>query len=277
MMKKPGLPVCLLAALALTLAGCAPALAQAPEGTPRWVVEQYVSAPRWEDRALYLAGEMTAYAGEPTPGMRMPPGASVTLRQLEADARSAVFAVTVRVEEGTFDAYVFLHRAADRWQITAFRRLALPALFYTGFDSLIARPQGSPEDERVMANLKLTVASDSALKQHFEQHAAAYDSLARAAMAVPDDELPRAYPDEAEPPLTPRQAGLRAQLQRLLLTTISRDEEAPGCLLLVIGGMIDNSVGYLYAPEGCTVPRMSPGYFIYLEALRPGWYVYKTT
>jgi hypothetical protein len=216
-------------------------------------------------------------AGEPTPGMRMPPGASVAVRQLEADDRSAVFAVTARVDEGTFDAYVYLRRDADLWQITAFRRLALPGLFYLAFDSLVARPGGSPEDERVIANLKLTVASDSALKQHFEEHAAAFDSLARSAATLADAELPSAYPDDAEAPLTPRGMELRERMRRLLLTGIGRDEQAPGCLLMVVGGMIDNSVGYLYAPPGCTVPRMSPTYFIYIETLRPGWYVYKTT
>jgi len=277
MTTAPGLFVRLAAALALALGVCEGANAQAPAGTPAWVVEQYVSAPRWDGRAKYFAGEMERYAGEPTPGMRMPPGASVTVRQLEADARSAVFAVTARVDEGTFDAYVYLRRDADLWQITAFRRLALPGLFYLAFDSLVARPGGFPEDERVIATLKLTVAPDSALKQHFADHAAAFDSLARAAVALPGPELPRAHPEVGEPSLTPRQADLRERMQRLLLTAISRDEEAPGCLLLVIGGMIDNSVGYLYAPPGCTVPRMSPDYFIHLEALRPGWYVYKTT
>ena len=41
--------------------------------------------------------------------------------------------------------------------------------------------------------------------------------------------------------------------------------------------MLDNRVGYIYAPAGCTPPPLSPGEYIYVEAVAPGWYLYKTT
>ena len=46
---------------------------------------------------------------------------------------------------------------------------------------------------------------------------------------------------------------------------------------MVIGGILDNSVGFFHAPAGCDPPPMSPHDIILLGALEPGWYLYKTT
>ena len=36
-------------------------------------------------------------------------------------------------------------------------------------------------------------------------------------------------------------------------------------------------MAYLYAPPECAVPEISPGDYILVEELAPGWYLYKTT
>ena len=35
--------------------------------------------------------------------------------------------------------------------------------------------------------------------------------------------------------------------------------------------------GFFHAPAGCDPPPMSPHDIILLDALEPGWYLYKTT
>lgn len=268
------LPACALLVLALAPAALR---AQAAEGTPAWIVERFFQHEEWSDRAAYLGGEMEQYAGEPTPGNQMPAGTPVTARELQADSQRAIYAVSIRRDGRTYDAYVYLDRDANRWRITAVRLLALPAFFYMGMDSLQAMPDRTPAYEQMLTNMRLTAASDSALKQHFVEHADQFEALATAGAALDAAELPILADHEGGGAPSPSRAAIRNALPRLGLASMQHDEEAPGCLLLVIGGIMDNSVGYLYAPPGCAVPRMSPGYFIYLEALRPGWYVYKTT
>ena len=62
--------------------------------------------------------------------------------------------------------------------------------------------------------------------------------------------------------------------KRLLINFV-KDEG--GCIELNIGGIIDNSVGYLYVPPGVKPPTMTPDEFIHIEQIADGWYIYKTT
>lgn len=248
------------------------------ERTPVWVVERFYGREDFPERGQYLAGEMAEFRDAATPGSGLPEGARVTIRPLRMQEDQAVVAATVVTADATTDGYLYLQRTDGRWQIVAFRALALPPLFTMLIDELRARPARTPEDERTLRNLELAVASDSALKAHFIQHRPVIEALGRAAAGTGDDvHWLGADPADDEGTLSPALLRMREQLRALDLEAVGRDEEASGCVLLHIGGMIDNSVGYLYAPEGCNVPEMTPGYFIYVEELAPGWYLYKTT
>jgi hypothetical protein len=54
-------------------------------------------------------------------------------------------------------------------------------------------------------------------------------------------------------------------------------DDHPGIIEINIGGMLNNSVGFLYVPEGRMPPAMSSGGYIYIEKVMDHWYLYKTT
>lgn len=54
-------------------------------------------------------------------------------------------------------------------------------------------------------------------------------------------------------------------------------ESTSGIVDVNIGGILDNSVGYLFVPTGTEVPIMSDDNYIYIEHIVGSWYVYKTT
>jgi hypothetical protein len=265
-----------LLALAIALAPGFAYAQEAAEGTPVWVVERFYAREEFPERADYLAGELAEFRAAQTPGSALPEGARVSVRPLRVREDRAVVAVTVAAEDTTTDGYLYLQRSQGRWQIVAFRALALPPLFFMGLDELQALPARTAEQERMLRNTRLTAASDSALKAHFVRHRPAIEALGRAAAAGEVTWL-GSEPADDESTLSPALLRMREQLRALDLGAVLRDEHASGCVLLYIGGMIDNSVGYLHAPEGCRVPEMTPSYFIYVEELALGWYLYKTT
>jgi hypothetical protein len=268
-----------LRALLLLAAALVPrdARAQAEERTPAWVVERFYGREEFPDRGEYLAGELARFREARTRGSTLPAGARVTIRPLRVQEDQAVVAVTVATEDTVSDAYLYLHRGGGRWQIVAFRALALPPLFFMAMDEVRALPTRTAEHERMLRNMQLSAASDAALKAYLVQHRPAIEELGRAAAGAGDVEWVGADPSDDEGTLSPALLRIREQLRALDLEAVGRDDEASGCVLLQIGGMIDNSVGYLHAPEGCRVPEMTPGYFIYVEEIAPGWYLYKTT
>ncbi|PIE46589.1 MAG: hypothetical protein CSA42_07715 [Gammaproteobacteria bacterium] len=62
----------------------------------------------------------------------------------------------------------------------------------------------------------------------------------------------------------------------IYLSSVKRDDKS-GVVDVIIGGIVDNWVGYLYIPDGASVPEMSAAHYIYLEHIIDNWYIYKTT
>ena len=54
-------------------------------------------------------------------------------------------------------------------------------------------------------------------------------------------------------------------------------ESSKNNLNFLIGGITDNSVGYLYIKNKKDVPKMNPARFIMIREIGDGWYLYKTT
>jgi hypothetical protein len=50
-----------------------------------------------------------------------------------------------------------------------------------------------------------------------------------------------------------------------------------GCLVFSIGGMMDNTVGFLYVKDKKHLPKMDDSGVIMIREIGDGWYLYKTT
>ncbi|HKP77298.1 MAG TPA: hypothetical protein VJT67_17330 [Longimicrobiaceae bacterium] len=267
--------------LALPFSG---ARAQAPESdttSAAWVVRQFYASHAFPGLAAHITGEYKEnYATAATMGSRLPPGVAVTSRPLLADAQQAVFATALRDTAKAEDWYTYLRREQGVWKIEAVRTLALPPLVYMLLDTLQeGRKSGTlgELDARLLENLRLTTQSDSALKAYLVAHQPALLAVAQHFAAIPGAE---GISEEGKVRGSAPEAGRRqlaAELRALHLNGVMRLPSAPHCIFIVIGGMLDNQVGYIYAPDGCAPPPLSPSEYIYVERVAPGWYIYKTT
>lgn len=272
-----------VAALLLVLAATASgARAQAPDTTSAaWVVEMFYGRPAFPGLAEHVTGEFAEhYAGAATVGAGLPPEVVVTSRPLRQEAERATFATHLRDASHARDFYTFLRRENGVWKISEVRTLALPPLH----DALLQELEGLRSRRELpdsmvaeLENMRLTAASDSALKAHLLAHEPAFRALAeRFAAARGLTALSTERTATGSAPATETRE-LRAGLRALRLGGLERRPKAPGCVLIVIGGMLDNEVGYIFAPPGCTPPAVSPSAYIYVEQVAPGWYLYKTT
>ncbi|MGH7720285.1 MAG: hypothetical protein ACREON_15755 [Gemmatimonadaceae bacterium] len=244
-----------------------------------WIVQRFFARDSFPERARYYAGEMLQhYRASPTLGAGLAPSVRVAPRALVRDEGRAVFAVTLSDSAVATDWYLYLTRTPRGWKLSAVRALAMPGLFHDLLDSLNALPDLPDSVARLRDRMRLATESDSALKQHLAVHLPAFDELAALMSQTPTLEL-IGHDGHVEPTAerssVPRR--LVELLQALRLSSAYRADGHPGCLFLPIAGIVDNEVGYLYAPPGCAVPEMNPALFIYVERVRGIWFVYKTT
>lgn len=109
-----------------------------------------------------------------------------------------------------------------------------------------------------LENLKLTVAQDSELIKFGKQNLDKFERI----FEIYSSNL--ADKDE--------------QIKRILKTLhFSHIENDENIFMLVIGGMVDNAVGFLRVQKDEDVPRMNKNRFIMIEKIAPKWYLFKTT
>jgi hypothetical protein len=102
----------------------------------------------------------------------------------------------------------------------------------------------------------LTVKLDSELKEYLQKNIKLFDVIVKNAKDSPDK---------------------ATEIAQSLYINFVKYQPETGIVDVNIGGILDNSVGYLYVPDGATAPRMSYENYIYLEQVNENWYVYKTT
>ena len=247
-----------------------------PKDSPAWVIEQYFAQKNFPNKTQYIAGEMAEhYSNSPTIGSAVPPGMRVTYRPLVVQESTAIYSVYIRDSTGGTDFYAYLNRIDRDWKLTAVRSLWLPPLFFMIMDSLSRAPTLPDSMRSWLANMRLTVAPDSALRVFFVAHQAALDRVATGFTRESVGSIVAA-PEGLTAP-NPELRDLATQLALLNLRRAYRAENHQKCLFVEIGGMIDNEAGFLYAAPDCVVPEMSPERFIYVDHLVGRWFLYKTT
>lgn len=65
---------------------------------------------------------------------------------------------------------------------------------------------------------------------------------------------------------------------RLYISSVSTGGwELGNCINFLIGGMVDNYVGYIYVKDKKDLPEMNADRVIMIREIENGWYIYKTT
>ena len=178
--------------------------------------------------------------------------------------------------------YAYLRSEGGAFKLEAIRTLTLGARF---FETLVAAEKGALAGRlnelgvQELDRSHLTIASDAELKAHFTSQKPLFEALAKDFAALSSIDVVN-FDGKVAPEggATAEQAvGLAQQLRALQLgAAIRKYRDCEGCVVLVIGGDGANQVGYLHAAPGVREPKMSPQSFFYVEAITPGWYLFKT-
>ena len=239
----------------------------------------------------FIAGE---YQGRPN-GQDLPGAASTHFLLLGQTARKAVVAMTILDSAGKgIDTY--LHFEKDSvWKMHAFRALAMTGMIEQAkielekmtplqVDEMIEKAGKAKDKTEIvfasradyhfeLGNATLILELDENIIQHFVQNKAAFERMKDAALtelAGKEKNGERSFK---------LADNLKTDYRNLFIASISYGGYQLGgnCLDFLIGGMLDNTVGYLYVTDKKDLPEMSDARVIMLREIADGWYLYKTT
>jgi len=221
------------------------------------LVEQFFGQDGLDNKREVYTGEMLEhYLDKPTLGEDLPKGINVSLRALEQSPRREIYAVLLTKEGISQDWYIYLVNDQKKWKISAVRNLALPSMFFMSLQAIQSKPNRTKEEENHYQNMLLTLQLDSELKEYLHKNIGSLNAIAFEAKTS--------------------QKKATESAKHLNLNLVGYDSSS-GIVDVNVGGILDNSVGYLFVPPGTEVPQMSDEDYIYIEHVTGNWYVYKTT
>ena len=126
-----------------------------------------------------------------------------------------------------------------------------------------------------LGNLKLTIDLDENIINHFLKNQVEFEKLKN--IALKELETKKKKKD--------KERGLKLvenlvpDYSKLFVSSITfgNDEVGENCLVFLIGGILDNTVGYLYIKDKKDLPKMPSGTIIMIKEIGNGWFLYKTT
>lgn len=212
---------------------------------------------------------------------------------LEQKKATAVVVLTLLDSEVEgIDTYLYFQKDSI-WRVSAFRALgntgiiqALKASLEQMSKKEVKRmikyykslgesdaPFTSMEDYNFrLGNARLVLALDRNIEKHFLTNQADFERLKRRALEQFQRE------GSTQQGRTKLIENLEAEYQKLFIYSVSAGgHNFKNCINFLIGGTLDNAVGYLYVENKKDVPLMSPKDFIMIKEISEGWYIYKTT
>lgn len=242
------------------------------------------------DIKKYIAGE---YEGRPN-GQDLQSGTVTKFTLLGQSKKTAVVAMSILDSLGKgFDTY--LHFEKDSiWKMTALRALALTGIIEQAkmelekmtpqqIDEIIAKAKVKKKDDYAvftsredynfqLGNAKLTLELDENIAKHFLANRAEFERLKNLALS----QLGKKKADEERTIKLIENA--KSAYHKLFISSVSTEGYGLGNgINFLIGGMIDNSVGYLYVKDKKDLPEMNAERVIMIREIGNGWYIYKTT
>lgn len=253
---------------------------------PLELSKQIFSKAKFKHLKKYTTGEYQSNKNHPN-GTDLSPTIEVEFELLTKLEDISVVALTLVDSTGIPITDVYLHfKFEDQiWKLAAFRGLAMTGLIeqvVQMYDSLNeqqidilinqenSRFKSRKEFDFELMNSKLTLASDRELIKHFITNQEKFQVLV--------NEVNQDRPEFNPMRRTPLGENQKQLTQELLIGHITDGAfDCEGCMELTIGGMIDNTVGYLYITDPKKAPKMNPNRYIMVRKLSPNWYLFKTT
>jgi hypothetical protein len=272
---------------------CCSILTQAQDSSPLDMVKLVFQSSPPENIKDYCTGE---YKGEPN-GKHINPTAVLKFRTLEQNDSTAVINMTITDSAGKTGIDTYLHcQKKGGWKIGAFRALAMTGtiehlwselenMSAKQVDSIIEKAKtedpnkssaifhSREEYDFLLGNFKLILSLDDSIIQHFRENEPAFERLRSKALA--ELKTIAVNPERTTPLLKSEQKACR----KLFIASVSYGdyEVCDKCISFQAGGILDNTVGYLYEPDKANLPRVTPDGVIMLREIGHGWYIYKTT
>jgi hypothetical protein len=192
----------------------------------------------------------------PTVGQMLPAGVIVTQRLIARHGSSEVYAVDLEKDSRTQNWYAFLREDNSKWKIEAVRTLAQAGFLHMAKQALLKKSSLTDKEKWELENITLTLSDDRSLKDFLIKNYNTFESIAE---AVKNSDLNVA----------------NEIAHSIYLDKVSLDGQK---ILILIGGILDNSVGFMYVPDSTLQIELTPkGEYIYFEQVQGFWYVYKTT
>ena len=238
----------------------------------------------------HITGE---YNGHPN-GTDLPAYVSTEFLLLGQDDKTAVVNLTI-VDSTAQEFDTYLHFVKDDvWKVTAFRALAMTGMISQIKDMLenltdaqvdsivehslsdtlgVSMFKSRKEYEDELGKARLTLSSDKELIAHFKENEKKFEKLKNDLISKGILSTERGLKD------MDKGNEFKDRLGELFINSVGPDifYGSHANLNFNIGGMLDNSVGYLYIKDKENVPEMNPNRFIMIREIGNGWYLYKTT
>lgn len=189
-------------------------------------------------------------------------------------SNTSLVSVEYKLEGDTYDYYYHFTKTGNEWKfdwVRGFPDYAFLKAVVTAYENEDARKSLEADNslglnfEEIYRQVKLTIKSDKELIQHFKDNEGQFESL----LALTKDKSLDAIFLESE------------EVKEITNKTIAEPVEDKSlcynCRLFLIGGITDNSVGYLYVDNVEDLPEVDGKSFILLRKIKDGWYLYKTT
>ena len=255
---------------------------------PLDLAQRIFSRDSFPDIEKYITGE---YEGTPN-GQDFLENLRVEFRMLGQAETDAVVAMSLVGSTGDgIDIYLYFKKDSV-WKLSAIRALAMMGMMreikvemeqmtLEQVDDHIAKSQQEGEFSLFtsrddynfqLGSFGLVLELDDNIINHFKANEAEFERLKDLAVVQLKDSSM-----EADGSIELIE-NLKSDYQKLFIAAVStNDYELGNGINFLIGGILDNTVGYLYVRDEEDLPKMNPSRVIMIRKMDKGWYLYKTT
>jgi hypothetical protein len=249
--------------------------------SPLRVIQKYISPNPFPNKIEYFCCELSAeWHADSTLGQQLNTKVQRYAQVIFQDTGHATIAVWLHDSTTSVDVYFYLvHKRV--WTVYSARSLAMKDVAekeLLRLDSIPKKNRGSAYTKThghtydfEYANLQLWKNSDTALVSFFRKNQKTFtsiqNSLVKKGFTKNDSLVVKAMMDKK----------IRKSTDKVLIRNFQYDKHYPGCIFYLIGGMVDNTVGYMYQPDPKKLPLVTEKHYILIRPIGNGWYLFKTT
>ncbi|HEU4718446.1 MAG TPA: hypothetical protein VFU15_11455 [Bacteroidia bacterium] len=250
--------------------------------SPVQIVQLYVSPNGFPGKMKFFCCELyQEWYADKTLGQQLPANVQRDVKVIYEDTIHAAVSVWLHDSVTSKDIYFYLVHN-QTWAVYAARSLAYTDVAVNQLkkmDSIPLADRGKTYTDahgRTFAfehdNLTLWGGSDTNLVQFFRQNEKTFN-------AVQKRMTKKGYYGRNDTLVNGamKDKKIKSLSQKILIRGFQSDKLYPGAVFYMLGGVSDNSVGYMYQPDATKVPNMTEKHFILVRPLGNGWYLFKTT